>query len=141
MPDTTLLFLAVPAVTAARYLDPSALTPHTWLFACFLAALHLVVGLASGPYAPGRPRNSVGEVLDLTRTLVLVGVLGFGIEVLSPGLWVPRSVPLLAAVATLVPGFALRFVVRALTDGHDREPSQERRDDTAEEVQLQEPRG
>ena len=52
----------------------------------------------------------MGEVLDLTRTLAVVGVIGFCIEILSPGLWVPRSVPLVAAVGTLVPAFALRFV-------------------------------
>ncbi|CAM4086676.1 hypothetical protein [Janibacter anophelis] len=140
LPDTAILFLAVPTVTAARYLDPSALTAKTWLFALVLAALHLLIGATSGPYAPGRPSSSVGEVLDLTRTLVAVAVLGFSIEVLSPNLWVPRSVPLLAAAGTLVAAFALRFVVRAATDGHDGHPPRPRGDEAAEEVELDEHR-
>lgn len=139
VPDILVLFLAVPTITAGRYLDPSALTGTTWLFASGLAALHLTIGFTSGPYARGHPRTSFGEVRDLTRTTGAVGLLGFALEVLSPGLLVPRSVPLMAAMCTLVGMCALRFVVRtwfATSHGeNDRQP-QQRRGKTAEEVQL-----
>lgn len=141
MPDAALLLLAVPTVAAARFLDPSALTARTWLFALALTAIHLVIGVTSGPYAPGRPRTPVGEVLDLARTVAVVGLLGLCIEILSPALWVPRSVPVLSAGGTLVAAFALRFVVRAAADGQDGKPPQDGGDEAAEEVQLDEHRG
>lgn len=84
IPDTLVICLTVPTVTAARYLDLSANTGSSWLFTFGLAALHLVIGFTSGPYAAGHSRTSVGEVFDLTRTLAVVGTVGFCIEVLSP---------------------------------------------------------
>lgn len=140
--DTDIWFLTLVGITVARYgFDVSALTATTWLFILAMTALHLVIGFTSGPYAPGHPRSPIGEVLDLTRTVAVVGLLGFCIEVLSAGLWAPRSVPLLSAGCALVGMCALRYVVRAVaTNDHDSGPPEKGRDEAAEEVELHEHR-
>lgn len=136
--DADIWFLTLVGLTVARYgFDVSALTATTWLFTLAMTALHLVIGFASGPYAPGRPRSPVGEVLDLTRTVGAVGLLGFCIEVLSAGLWAPRSVPLVSAGCALIVMCGLRFVARAVAPhGHDGGPPEEGGDEAPEEVQL-----
>lgn len=107
------------------------------VFALGAVVLHLVVGFTSGPYAPGHPRSSAGEVLDLTRTLVAVGLLGFAVEVLSPSLYVPRSVPVIAAGGALISMCAARFVFRALmSHGDDGTPPQDGCGEASEEIEL-----
>lgn len=140
--DADVWFLTLVGLTVARYgFDISALTPTTWLFTLTMTALHLLIGFTSGPYAPGRPRKSTAEALALTRTVAVVGLLGFCIEVLSAGLWAPRSVPLVSAGCVLIVMCGLRLVVRAVaTHGHDGSPPQEGGDEAAEEVELDEHR-
>lgn len=140
--DADIWFLTLVGLTVARHgFDISALTTTTWLFTLAMTALQLVIGFTSGPYSPGRPHSAVGEVLDLTRTVAVVGLLGFCIEVLSAGLWAPRSVPLLSAGCALLGMCAVRYVVRAVAaDRHDGGPPEEGGDETAEEVELDEHR-
>ena len=140
--DADVWFLTLVGLTVARYgFDISALTPTTWLFTLAMTALHLVIGFTSGPYAPGHPSSPIGEVLDLTRTVAVVGLLGFCIEVLSAGLWAPRSVPLVSAGCALVAMCALRYVVRAIVaQRHHGGPPEEGRDEAAEEIELDEHR-
>ncbi len=89
-----------------------ALAPRTLLAAIGAAALHLLIGSLAGPYAVGHSRGSFEEILDLARTSFVVGLLALLINVLIPTQAVPRSVPVTAALISLVGMLSLRMVLR-----------------------------
>lgn len=112
--DGTVWFLAVVFAVFLRFdFDlTDALAPRTLVAAVGAAGLHLALGSLSGPYAVGHSRGSFEEILDLARTSFVVGFLLLVVNVLIPTQLVPRSVPITAALVSLVGMLALRMVLR-----------------------------
>lgn len=89
-----------------------AFSAHTLLFALGSAAAHLALGGLAGPYAVGHSRGSFEEIVDLTKTALVVGALGLVVNALLPTQLVPRSIPLTAALVAVVAMLAVRTVLR-----------------------------
>lgn len=89
-----------------------AFAAHTLLFAIGAAAAHLALGSVAGPYAVGHSRGSFEEIVDLTKTALVVGLVGLLVNVLLPTQFVPRSVPVTAALIAVVAMLAARMVLR-----------------------------
>ncbi|WP_141494442.1 polysaccharide biosynthesis protein [Kytococcus schroeteri] len=115
--DALVWFVAIWAATALRF-DFSigdAYVLGTLGMAVLAALVHTAFGLFVGPYAVGHQRGSFEEVADLGRvTLITMAVL-LVIEIVTPGVGVPRSVPLIAGLVALAGMLAARFVLRART--------------------------
>ena len=89
-----------------------AFAAHTLLFALGAAAAHLALGGLVGPYAVGHSRGSFEEIVDLTKTALVVGVVGVVVNALLPTQLVPRSIPVTAALVAVVAMLAVRTVLR-----------------------------
>ena len=89
-----------------------AFAAPTLLFALGSAAAHLALGGVAGPYAVGHSRGSFEEIVDLTKTALVVGALGLVVNALLPTQLVPRSIPLTAALVAVVAMLAVRTVLR-----------------------------
>ncbi|WP_114201808.1 polysaccharide biosynthesis protein [Janibacter anophelis] len=89
-----------------------AFAANTLLFALGAAAAHLALGGVAGPYAVGHSRGSFEEIVDLTKTALVVGALGLVVNALLPTQLVPRSIPLTAALVAVVAMLAVRTVLR-----------------------------
>lgn len=89
-----------------------AFAAHTLLFALGSAAAHLALGGLAGPYAVGHSRGSFEEIVDLTKTALVVGVVGVVVNALLPTQLVPRSIPVTAALVAVVAMLAVRTVLR-----------------------------
>mgnify|MGYP002718326578 CR=1 FL=1 len=112
--DGAVWFLAVVFAVFLRFdFDLGlAFASGTLIAAVAATGLHLAVGSLFGPYAVGHSRGSFEEILDLARTSFVVGVLVLVINVLVPTQFVPRSVPVTAALVSLVGMLTLRMVLR-----------------------------
>lgn len=89
-----------------------AFAAPTLLFALGSAAAHLALGGLAGPYAVGHSRGSFEEIVDLTKTALVVGVVGVVVNALLPTQLVPRSIPVTAALVAVVAMLAVRTVLR-----------------------------
>src|SRR5690606_10600752 len=86
----------------------------TWVVAGTAAALHVAIGLFSGPYLIKHVRGSFEEVISVARTSLLTSVvLAVWAIWLQPYI-VPRSVPAVGGAIALMIMLAGRFVVRSL---------------------------
>ncbi|MGN7246457.1 polysaccharide biosynthesis protein [Janibacter anophelis] len=89
-----------------------AFAAPTLLFALGAAAAHLALGGVAGPYAVGHSRGSFEEIVDLTKTALVVGAVGVVVNFLLPTQLVPRSIPVTAALVAVVAMLAVRTVLR-----------------------------
>ncbi len=86
----------------------------TLWFALVAMAAQLIGGGLVGPYAVGHQRGSFEEIVDVAKTVAVVGTgLTIWALLLTPAM-VPRSVPISAAALALLSMFALRYAVRAV---------------------------
>jgi len=86
----------------------------TLWFALVAMAAQLIGGGLVGPYAVGHERGSFEEIVDVAKTVAVVGTgLTIWALLLTPAM-VPRSVPISAAALALLSMFALRYAVRAV---------------------------
>ncbi len=86
----------------------------TLWFALVAMAAQLIGGGLVGPYAVGHQRGSFEEIVDVAKTVAVVGTgLTIWALLLTPAM-VPRSVPISAAALALLTMFALRYAVRAV---------------------------
>ncbi|UTT66881.1 polysaccharide biosynthesis protein [Janibacter sp. CX7] len=95
-----------------------ALASGTLLFALLSAAAYLALGGLAGPYAVGHSRGSFEEIVDLTKTALIVGLLGLVVNALLPAQLVPRSVPLTSALVAAMAMLAARTVLRTRRARH-----------------------
>ncbi len=87
----------------------------TLWFALVAMAAQLIGGGLVGPYAVGHQRGSFEEIVDVAKTVAVVGTgLTIWALLLTPAM-VPRSVPISAAALALLSMFALRYAVRAVS--------------------------
>ncbi|WP_462417190.1 polysaccharide biosynthesis protein [Kytococcus sp. Marseille-QA3725] len=113
--DALMWFVAVWAAAALRF-DFGVVQTVTWGtfgMASVAAVLHVALGFLLGPYAVGHQRGSFEEVVDLARVVVLTMLPLFVLELLVPGVVIPRSVPLIAGPLALAGMLALRLVLRS----------------------------
>jgi len=99
-----------------RYDFDSADVPVKGALWFALAAMggQIVIGGLIGPYAVGHERGSFEEIIDIAKTVAIVG-LGLLIwALLINPVVVARSVPVSAAALALLSMFALRYTVRAV---------------------------
>jgi FlaA1/EpsC-like NDP-sugar epimerase len=89
-----------------------ALAPNSLVFSAGTTAAYLLLGGLMGPYAVGHSRGSFEEILDLSQTAMVVGVISLVVNVLSPLQLVPRSTPVTGAFVALVAMLAVRMVWR-----------------------------
>jgi FlaA1/EpsC-like NDP-sugar epimerase len=89
-----------------------ALAPNSLVFSAGTTAAYLLLGGLIGPYAVGHSRGSFEEILDLSQTAMVVGVISLVVNVLSPLQLVPRSTPVTGAFVALVAMLAVRMVWR-----------------------------
>ena len=109
--------LWVGATVAAVFLRfdfglTEAFAGSTLLFALASAAAYLALGGVAGPYAVGHSRGSFEEIVDLTKTAMIVGLLGLVVNAVLPVQLVPRSVPLTSALVAAMAMLAARSVLR-----------------------------
>lgn len=90
----------------------------TLVFAMATAATYLGLGSIAGPYAVGHSRGSFEEIVDLTKTAMIVGLLGLVANAMLPVQLVPRSVPLTAALVAAMAMLAARTVLRTRRARH-----------------------
>lgn len=114
--DTLVWSGAVGAATVLRYdLDPARISlDNLVLGAAIASAVHLVLGVALGPYLVRHQAGSFEEVYALTKLGLLVGGLLFVANFFHEPLLLPRSVPLTATAMALIGMFGARFVIRAM---------------------------
>ncbi len=99
-----------------RYDFDSADVPVMGALWFALAAMggQIVIGGLIGPYVVGHERGSFEEIVDIAKTVAIVG-LGLLIwALLINPVVVARSVPVSAAALALLSMFALRYTVRAV---------------------------
>lgn len=87
--------------------------PGTVRFVAAAMLAQLVVGALVGPYAVGHDRGSFEEIVDLSRTVLIVGIGLFAWALLTKPPVVPRSVPVIASALAVLAMFAVRFAVRS----------------------------
>jgi len=85
----------------------------TLVFAGVAVVAQLVVGGLFGPYAVGHQRGSFEEIMDLGRTVAIVGLGLFAWSLVAQPVMVPRSVPVSSAALALLAMYSARFAVRA----------------------------
>ena len=95
-----------------------AFAGSTMLFALVSAAAYLALGGVAGPYAVGHSRGSFEEIVDLTKTAMIVGLLGLVVNAVLPVQLVPRSVPLTSAMVAAMAMLAARTVLRTRRARH-----------------------
>lgn len=95
-----------------------ALAGTTLVFAVAVAVAYLALGSIAGPYAVGHSRGSFEEIVDLTKTAMIVGLLGLVVNAVLPVQLVPRSVPLTAALIAAMAMLAARTVLRTRRARH-----------------------
>jgi FlaA1/EpsC-like NDP-sugar epimerase len=62
----------------------------------------------------------VDDAINVTITMAIVGIVVFGVDLLSPVPFIPRSVPLTATLTALVLAWGLRLVVRRYRERSSR---------------------
>lgn len=97
-----------------------AFAAQTLFYAACMTVGYLILGGLVGPYAVGHSRGSFEEILDLTKTALITGVVGLVVNVLLPTQFVPRSVPVTAALVAVVAMLAARTVLRTRRARHRR---------------------
>jgi len=99
-----------------RYDFDSADVPVMGALWFALAAMggQIVVGGLIGPYVVGHERGSFEEIVDVAKTVAIVGLGLFVWALLANPVVVARSIPLSAAALALLSMFALRYTVRAV---------------------------
>lgn len=97
-----------------------AFAAQTLFYAACMTVGYLILGGLVGPYAVGHSRGSFEEILDLTKTALITGVVGLVVNVLPPTQFVPRSVPVTAALVAVVAMLAARTVLRTRRARHRR---------------------
>lgn len=83
-----------------------------WIGVAFVAAVHAIVGLLTGPYLVRHMRGSFDEIAALTRTALITALALMAIAWLTPAVFIPRSSALLSPALALVLMLAARFFVR-----------------------------
>ena len=114
--DAALVILATYAATWLRYdLDFNEFFTMTIArFAVVAALVHVVAGVAAGPYRIGHQRGSFEETADIGLTILFDAAVLILMLMVTP--WfhgVPRSLTLLVPALALVGMFTLRFIVRS----------------------------
>jgi len=81
-----------------------------------LAAMggQVVIGGLIGPYVVGHERGSFEEIVDVAKTVAIVGLGLFIWALLMNPVLVARSIPVSAGALALLSMFALRYMVRAI---------------------------
>ncbi|WP_237565950.1 polysaccharide biosynthesis protein [Ornithinimicrobium cerasi] len=93
--------------------DPHLLTQASpWAVAVMAAVLHAAIGLASGPYMVRHMRGSFDEVASVVQTAIITAFAVIAISWVTPDVFLPRSVGLLAPALAIVLMLAVRFTVR-----------------------------
>lgn len=116
--DSAVWFVAIGLGMWLRYLyDFHQLFDLDTLWAGLIAvAAHSIIGGLLGPYAKGHLRGSYEEVLEVTGTVAAVAAVVLATAFLARpyGLLIPKTVPVIAAMAAFTIMMALRFIVRAV---------------------------
>ena len=111
--DLTIWTFAVVSSVALRFdFDLGRVDAGALVLMAMVWVVHLTAGLTVGPYAIGHVHGSLEEVVDITRTVVPASAVAFVVNWFTSPLWVPRSVPITAALIAVVMMFGARFVVR-----------------------------
>ncbi len=115
---TVALFLA----TFLRYeLDATQINPVGLAIVTAVAIVtQLGVGAAMRLYQGRYWIGSVDDAINVTITMAIVGIVVFGVDLLSPIPFIPRSVPLTATLTALVLAWGIRLVVRRYRERSSR---------------------
>lgn len=111
--DVAMWCAAVLVALVLRYdfrLD--AIHPRAGLFLAMVVAIHCLAGFTIGPYAIGHINGSIEEAVDIARVTTITVIPAFVINWITSPLWVPRSVPVIAALIASLAMFGGRFVIR-----------------------------
>jgi len=114
--DALIWFVAIFLACWLRYDFDSADVPVVGALWFALAAMvaQVMIGGLIGPYVVGHERGSFEEIVDVAKTVAIVGLGLFIWALLINPVVVARSIPVSAAALALLSMFALRYMVRAV---------------------------
>jgi FlaA1/EpsC-like NDP-sugar epimerase len=107
-------WVGIVAALVLRFeFDVPAVSPHAVVLALVTAASCQVgVGAALQVYRGRHPIGSLDDALTVSAAIALAGLVLFGVNLLLPAQWVPRSVPLIAALVAMALAVGSRALVR-----------------------------
>ncbi|GGB83703.1 dTDP-glucose 4,6-dehydratase [Knoellia flava TL1] len=120
--DAAIVGVSVMAAAWLRFdMDIALATESSILaFAGVAATVQLVVGLTAGLVQHQHRRGSFEETSQVAWSTLVVGLALVGVRIVTDWFPVPRSLPFIVPVVSLVGMFALRFVVRSYRWGRHR---------------------
>jgi FlaA1/EpsC-like NDP-sugar epimerase/lipopolysaccharide/colanic/teichoic acid biosynthesis glycosyltransferase len=109
-------------VTWTRYAFDHTLISNSGLLLTIVFAVlaQWLIGIVAHTYRGRYLLGSADEAINLAKVMLLAGLVVLGVDFATTPVWVPRSVPLSAALTALVMAGGLRLAVRRVRERTER---------------------